>query len=291
MTDIGFIGLGGMGSAMAGRLVAASYTVHVWNRSPEPVARLVQDGAVAAENAAAALGTGIVFSMLANDAAAEAVFTAEVLAGAPEGSLHVNHSTLSVAATDRLAGLHEAAGVSYVSAPVIGRPPVAEAGNLGVMAAGSAEAIRRAQPFLDVIGKHTWVVGERPSAGSLIKIGVNYNLIHTLQALAESLTLVESGGIDGELFVEILTDALYTGAAYSGYGSLIARKRYAPPGMSVAMGRKDLGLVEEAAEANGVTLPTAPVLREMFDATLADDQLAELDWAAIAEITRNLAQS
>ncbi len=286
MTDIGFLGLGTMGSAMALRLVDAGHTVHVWNRSPAAADELVAGGARIARTPEAAIATGLFFSMLANDAAAESVFSAETLAAAPEGAIHVNHSTISIAAASRLAGLHAAAGIHYVAAPVLGRPNVAAAGNLNIVAAGAAEAFEVVQPYLDVMGKHTWNVGEEPSAANLVKIGVNYNLIHALQALGESLALVERGGVDGETFVEILTDTAFTGSAYSGYGGLIARRSYSPPGFTVALGLKDLGLTEQAASELGAALPSAPVLREMFQGALDDPALAELDWSAIAEITR-----
>lgn len=291
MATVGFLGLGTMGAAMAGRLLDAGHTVTVWNRTPSAADELVSAGAILAGSAGEAIATGLFFSMLSNDAAAEATFTAEALASAPSGSLHVNHSTLSTAASERLAALHAEAdsAIDYVAAPVLGRPNVAAAGNLNIVAAGPASGTDRAQPFLDILGKRTWIVGTQPAKASLVKIAVNYNLIHALQALAESLTLVEQGGVDGPTFVEILTDAAFTGSAYTGYGKSIAEKTYSPPGFTVALGLKDLGLTEQAAAANGVVLPTAPILRDMFERTLADPELAELDWAAIAEITRGLA--
>jgi len=288
MTDIGFVGLGTMGSAMARRLVEAGHTVHVWNRTPSAADPLIAAGAVRAHSVDEALATGLVFSILANDAAVDSTFSDDVLAGAPDGAIHVNHATVSVAAADRFAERHATAGVRYVAAPVLGRASVAESGQLNIVAAGDPAAIDAAQPFLDILGKRTWNVGEQPSRASLVKIGVNYNLIHTLQALAESVNLVEQGGVDGSTFVEILTDAAYTGSAYTGYGNLIANRRYSPPGFTVGLGLKDLGLAEQAAAGHGAVLPTAPVLREMFEKTLADPALADLDWSAIAEVVRGL---
>lgn len=286
LDEIGFIGLGSMGSAMALRLIDAGYRVHVWNRSQEATDELVAAGGLLARSPEAAIATGLVFSMLANDAAVESVFTAEALTAAPEGAIHVNHSTISLASADRLAELHAAAGIHYVAAPVLGRPNVAATGNLNIFAAGAPEALALVQPYLDVMGKHTWNIGENPSAANLVKIGVNYNLIHALQALGETLALVESGGVDAKMFVDILTDGAFSGFAYTGYGDLIARRAYSPPGFTVALGLKDLGLTEQAAAALGTALPSAPVLRDMFESALADPALAELDWSAIAEVTR-----
>lgn len=285
MTDVGFIGLGTMGSAMATRLVDAGHTVTVWNRSHEAVAPLIELGAVAASTPADALRAGIAFSMLSNDAAAEAVFSDETLSSAP-GTVHVNMATVSVECAKVLADRHQKFGVQYVAAPVLGRAQLAETGQLNIVAAGPADALARADEFFAVMGKQVWQVGASPEQANLVKIGVNYNLIHTIQALAESLNLVERGGVDAQTFVDILTDTAYTGTAYVGYGSLIANRKYDPPSFSVALGLKDLGLAESAATELSAALPTAPVLREIFEATLADSTLQNLDWSAVAEITR-----
>jgi 3-hydroxyisobutyrate dehydrogenase-like beta-hydroxyacid dehydrogenase len=289
MAELSFVGLGTMGSAMALRLVEAGHSVHVWNRTPSAADDLVAAGAIRTDSVESALATGLVFSILADDDAVGSTFSAEALATAPQGSIHVNHATVSIAAADRFAAAHEAAGVRYIAAPVLGRSSVAAAGQLNIVAAGAAKAIERVQPFLDVLGKRTWVVGDKPSKASLVKIGVNYNLLHTLQALAESVSLMEQGGVDAATFVDILTDAAYTGSAYTGYGKLIANKTYSPPGFTVGLGLKDLGLAEQAADNLGAALPTSPVLREVFTRALADPALADLDWSAVAEITRGFA--
>ncbi|WP_277619549.1 NAD-binding protein [Leucobacter japonicus] len=131
-----------------------------------------------------------------------------------------------------------------------------------------------------------WRVGDDPTHASLVKIGVNYTLIHALQALGESLSLVEHGGVDASTFVDILTDTSFTGSAYVGYGGLIARRQYTPAAFSVELGLKDLGLAESAATELGAALPTAPVMRDVFTETLADEALAASDWSAIAEVIR-----
>jgi 3-hydroxyisobutyrate dehydrogenase-like beta-hydroxyacid dehydrogenase len=290
MSSIGFIGLGTMGSAMATRLVEAGHAVHVWNRSAAATDRLVDAGAARAGSPADALDVGLAFSMLANDAAALGIFTPELLAAAPAGAVHVNMATVGLETADELERRHAEAGVGYLAAPVLGRPSVAAAGQLNIVASGDPAVIELAQPYFDVMGKQTWVVGSRSRDANLVKLAVNFNLIHAIQALSESLALVEAGGIDASSFVSILTDVAFTGSAYKGYGNLIATKDYTPA-FTVALGSKDLGLVEQAAAMHNLELPTVPTLRRVFDATLADPLLAELDWSAIAEITRSQALS
>jgi 3-hydroxyisobutyrate dehydrogenase-like beta-hydroxyacid dehydrogenase len=285
MADVTFVGLGSMGSAMARRLLAAGHTVHVWNRSRGPVDELEADGAVAIEDSRDIMKFGVVFSMLANDAAATSVFSEDVLSAAPAGSVHVNMGTVGLATADSLAALHADAGVTYLAAPVLGRPNVAAAGQLNIVAAGETAALEAVMPFLEIIGKRVWIVGAEPRDANLVKIAVNFNLIHAIQALAESLTLVEAGGIDGSTFVEILTDVAFAGSAYKGYGKLIAEQDYEPH-FTVTLGAKDLALAAQAAAEHKVVLPSIATLQRVYAATLARPELAELDWSATAEITR-----
>ena len=287
MATVGFIGLGTMGSGMAGRLVDAGHDVVVWNRSRAAAEPLAAAGARIADSAVEALQAGIAFSMLANDAAALGVFSDEALAAAA-GATHVNMATVSLETARILDARHRAAGVGYVAAPVLGRPHLAASGQLNIVTAGAAADIERARPFLEVLGKKFWSVGEQPARANLVKIAVNYNLIHTLQALAESVTMVERGDVSGDMFIEILTDTAYTGNAYGGYGPMIAGRNYEPVGFSVALGLKDLHLAELAAADTGTALPSGPVLRTVFESALNDPELSTLDWSAVAEVTRRL---
>jgi len=285
MPELGFLGLGTMGAEMAGRLVDSGHVVRVWNRTPAAADGLVAAGATLAESAADALAADVSFSMLANDDAAEAVLTERTLAGRA-GRVHVNMASISPEAADRLTDVHARAGVTYVAATVLGRATVAAAGKLNIMAAGPADAVDAVEPYLSTLGVRTWRMGERPRMANVVKAAVNYNIIHAIQALGESISLVEAHGVDGREFVELLGNSLFGGIVYTGYGAAIAERRYTPPGFSMELGLKDLTLAERAAAEVGVELPTAPVLHRLFDEALADEELRGFDWAALAEVTR-----
>ena len=284
MADLGFLGLGTMGAAIARRLVEAGHTVHVWNRSPGAVEELVAAGAIAAPTAADALAQPVSFSMLANDEAALAVLDAAALAGGP-GRVHVNMATLSPDAVDRLEATAREAGVGYVAAPVVGRWTLAAEGKLNIMVAGDPATVASLEPYLGILGVRIWNFGERPRMANVVKAAVNYNIIHAIQALGESIALVEAHGVDGKEFVELLTNSLFGGIAYTVYGGNIADRKHTPPGFTMSLGLKDLGLAEEVAAEGGVTLPTAPVLRAMFEEALATDDLKDVDWGGMAEVT------
>jgi 3-hydroxyisobutyrate dehydrogenase-like beta-hydroxyacid dehydrogenase len=273
-----------MGQAMASRLVEAGHDVVVWNRSPQPVEELVALGARAASSPVEVLATGASFSMLANDQAAEAVLSADNLS---QGSgFHANMASVSPDCAARLARVAEDAGIAYIASPVLGRPAVAAAGKLNILAGGDPETIALAEPFFSVMGVRTWPMGDRPEVANLVKVAANYNIIHALQALAESISLVEDNGVNAEDFVELLSSTFFGGVVYSVYGNIIAKREYLPAGFTIDLGLKDLTLAETAARASGNILPSAPVLREVFEAALADETLAGFDWAAIAEVTR-----
>ena len=288
MSEVGFIGLGTMGAAMAQRLVEAGHEVLVWNRSSAPLEPVVAAGARAVASPEEALATGIAFSMLSNDAALDAVFSEELL-GRASGAIHINMATVSPDAARALDARHKSAGVAYAAAPVLGRPHLAASGQLNIVAAGPSAPLDRADEFFPAMGKRVWRVGDDPALANLVKIGVNYNLIHAMQALAESLNLMERSGVEGPTFVEILTDAAFTGTAYQGYGPIIASRDYTPAAFSVELGLKDLTLVQQSAAAVSAALPTAGVLQRIFEDTLADPALSQLDWSAMAEITRRSA--
>jgi 3-hydroxyisobutyrate dehydrogenase-like beta-hydroxyacid dehydrogenase len=285
MAELTFAGLGSMGSGMARRLLGAGHTVYVWNRSRAPVDELVAEGAIAIDDPGNLLATGLTFSMLANDPAVASVFGREVVAAAPAGAIHVNMATVGLATADAQATLHDEFGVVYLAAPVLGRPNVAADGQLNIVASGDAAGIASVQPYFDILGKRTWNVGPLPRTANLVKLAVNFNLIHAIQALAESLTLVEAGGVDPSAFVEIITDVAFTGSAYKGYGKLIAEQDYEPK-FTVALGAKDLGLLAQAADEHGLALPSVSVLQQIYATALGHSELAELDWSATAEVTR-----
>ena len=195
MSTVGFLGLGSMGGGMARRLLDAGHDLIVWNRSPAAAEDLVAAGARLAGHPAEALAADVSFSMLANDAAVESVFDEATIAGMT-GRTHVMMASIGPALADRLDAAFTAAGATYVSAPVLGRPAVAAAGQLNIMAAGPVAAVDAVEPYLAAMGKRTWRLGEKPSIANAVKAAVNYNIIHALQAIGETVAMTERLGVD-----------------------------------------------------------------------------------------------
>lgn len=282
MLRVGFLGLGTMGLAMASNVVLAGHPVLGWNRSQAPLLKFLEAGGEAAESAKDALSQSISFSMLANDHAHDVVLAAENLTA---GTIHIGMASISPEKGRELSQRFLEAGAKYVSAPVLGRPNVAEAGELNILAGGDESAIAQALPLLETMGSRIWNISSQPATANLVKIAVNYNILHAIQAIAESVALVERNGVSGKAFVELLTSTLFSSVVYKGYGAQIADREYQPVMFSMELGRKDLQLAMDSATESQLELPTASVLMELMNAAIADPELANQDWAAMAQIT------
>lgn len=279
--QVGFIGLGNMGGALAGRLLDAGYDVTVWSRTTAKADDLLARGATLADRPEDAIATGMVFSMLSNEEAVRQVFTADRIRSAPEGFVHVNHATVSPAAAREFA----AAGGGYLSAPVVGRPEAVVAGKLAVLISGDANVRAAAAPMLAALGRKVWDFGDTVDAAPTVKIAINYLILHALQALSESITLLEHADLNAGRFVDMINDSVFPGPVYSGYGNAIATSTYTPPGFTATLGLKDLNLALGTADELGVALAAGPALHDVF-ATAVEQIGADLDWASVAEVTR-----
>ncbi|MER8099436.1 NAD(P)-dependent oxidoreductase [Kitasatospora sp. NPDC094016] len=285
---IGFVGLGSMGRGMAGSLLRAGHAVRVWNRSPEPVAALVAEGAEAAGTLAEVYAADTVVSMLANDEAVERLLLDPALLAGAATTLHVNMASISVGLAERAEALHAEHGIGYLAAPVLGRPPVAAAGRLNILTAGAPELLARAEPLFAAMGERTWHFGALPRQANTAKISTNFLLACAIESMAEACSLAEAHGVRPTDLVEMFAGTLFPGPVYSGYGAMVAERRYEPAGFRLPLGLKDVGLALEAGAARNVPLPFAGILRDAFLDALAHGD-ADKDWAAVAAVARRRA--
>jgi 3-hydroxyisobutyrate dehydrogenase-like beta-hydroxyacid dehydrogenase len=280
--DVGFVGLGLMGTGMAASLLKAGHQLTVFNRTRAKAEALVAQGAKAAASVADVCHGNVVITMLANDEAVEDVVFGEsgVIANLAKGSTHISSSTISVALSDRLAKEHARSGQHYVAAPVFGRPEVAAEGQLFVVAAGPPDAVSAAQPLFDAMGQRTFVVSHVQKAANLVKLSGNFLIAAVIESLGEAMALVEKGGVDRREYLEILTSTLFGAPIYKTYGALIADRRFEPAGFAAPLGQKDIRFALAAAEELNVPLPLASLLRDRF-LTLRAHGGDNLDWSAI----------
>ena len=282
---IGFIGLGGMGSAMAANLLKVGYGLRVYNRTLEKARPLAALGAVQVDSpAAAADAGGIVVTMLTNDAAVEEVALGESGFGEAlgEGGVHVSMSTISPEAARRLSERHAARGTQYVAAPVFGKPDAAAAQKLWIATSGPDAAKARVRPLLDAMGQGIYDFGGDAGAANVVKLTGNFLLGAAIEAMGEAFTLAQKSGLSRQAVYELFSETLFACPVYKNYGKLIAEEHYQPVGAVPSLIRKDFGLVLQEAKTNMVPMPLAGLVHDRLTAMVAKGR-EDRDWAGFAQ--------
>ena len=277
MAKIAFLGLGLMGQPMAARLLHAGHDLTVWNRTPEKTKPLVDQGAAAAPSPAkAAAGADVVITMLATPEALEqVVFGDDGLArGLRQDQTFIEMSTVGPQ-TIRKIGPRLPDGVALVDAPVLGSVPQATEGKLEVFVGADDDVFERVRPLLGALGTVRHVGG--PGAGASIKLVVNLTLGAAMTTLGEALALGRAFNLDRGILLDVL-EGSPIGNTVKSKRRLIESGHY-PPNFKLALGEKDLRLVNGAAEESGVDLRVVRAAHEWF--ADAAPLFGELDYSAV----------
>jgi len=265
--EIAWIGTGIMGAPMARRLLKAGHHLRVFNRSREKARALLDEGAVMApEAAAAAEGAEIIFIMVPDTPDVENVI-GRIEPSLARGQLVLDMSTIAPDAERTIAEKLAVLGVDYLDAPVSGGETGAIEGTLTIMVGGGEPPFNRARPLLEVLGKRITYMG--PSgAGQIAKLANQIAVALTLEAAAEALLFAARGGLEPAKVLEAIGAGAAASWQLSNLGPKIIAKDYRP-GFFVKLIRKDLRLVTEAANQNGIALPGLKMMTSMFNATAA----------------------
>ena len=283
---IGFIGLGSMGFPMAVNLLEAGHKLHVYNRTISKADPLKEKGAIVDKDPGElATAVDIVITMLSDDAAVNSIVEGGILECMKEKAVHVSMSTASVAFIRDLNRRHKDLNQQFVSAPVFGRPDMAEAAKLWIVSAGNSKVIDEVKPVLDSLGRAVSVVGENPEQANTFKIAGNFMIASMIETLGESFSLIEKSGMDSHEFLDIMTSALFDVPIYKGYGSMIADRKYLPGGFKMKHGFKDVRLALQIGDEREVPMPLASLIHDHYLQGLAKG-MSDHDWSALAEISR-----
>jgi 3-hydroxyisobutyrate dehydrogenase-like beta-hydroxyacid dehydrogenase len=287
--DIGFVGLGRMGTAMAKNLAAAGHRVVACVRRPEQMGTLLALGLKPTTDLADLFNCEIIISMLPDDAAVREVALGRqevgrkgLAAGLKPGAIHLSMSTISTAAASQLASAHAHSAQGYVAAPVFGNPDAAKARQLFIVAAGAPVDVERCRPLLDQLGQQTFVVGTDPAHANLIKLMGNMLTATALEMLGETVALLRKRGLDPARFVELMASTMFGGRVHRIYGNRIAAQDYAA-GFALPLALKDVRLALAEAESASVPMPSVSVVRDRMMTAIARGY-AELDWTALGLI-------
>jgi 3-hydroxyisobutyrate dehydrogenase-like beta-hydroxyacid dehydrogenase len=281
---VGFIGLGRMGQALCGRILGDGHDLTVYNRTVEKTAEIVKAGAKgAASIAEACKGREVVITMVTGDPALR-----EVALGArgvrdslEPGAVHLCMGTHSVAEIKALAAAHVAANQLMVSAPVLGRPDLAAAGQLGIVAGGPPKAVEACEPLFKIMGRRVFPAGPQPEHAAVTKLANNFMLGCAIEAMSEGFSLVRKYGVVPQVFYEVMTESLFAAPAYKVYGKIMVDESYDKVGFTTLLGLKDFNLIMAAADEARVPLPSGNAFRDRLLGVIAHGG-GEKDWAIVA---------
>ncbi len=266
---IGFIGLGIMGKPMAMNLLAAGRALTVHSRSAGPVDEVVAGGATRASSTAeVAAASDVTITMLPDTSDVELVLTGEggVLDGVAAGALVIDMSSIDPAPTREMAAAFAKRGVAMLDAPVSGGERGAIDGTLSIMVGGDADAVARAMPIFEVLGKIIVHVG--PSgAGQVTKACNQLVVAATIEAVAEALLLAERSGVDPAKVREALLGGFAGSKILEVHGQRMLDRTF-DPGFRIRLHRKDARIVEETADATGTPIPSFEVVAAQLQRAL-----------------------
>ena len=278
---VGFIGLGIMGKPMAMNLLAAGYPLTVHSRSPGPVDEVVSRGATRASGAAeVAAASDLTITMLPDTSDVELVLTGAggVLEGVAAGALVIDMSSIDPAPTRAMAEVFAKRDVAMVDAPVSGGERGAIDGTLSIMIGGEPDAVARAMPIFEVLGKTIVHVG--PSgAGQVTKACNQLVVAATIEAVAEALLLAERSGVDPGKVREALLGGFAGSKILEVHGQRMLDRAF-DPGFRIRLHRKDARIVEDAARTTGTPIPSFAVVAAQLQRAL-DDGDGELDHSGL----------
>lgn len=280
--SIGFLGLGTMGTGMAGRLVDAGFTVTVHNRTPARAEPLAERGArIATTPEAAVRDAGIVLVSLATgDAVEEVLFGADgAVGGLRPGAVIADMSTVAPAyARDAARRVHEAGGRA-LDACVLGNAQHARTGELRFMIGGAVDDVDTVRPVLETLSKEITHVGGS-GAGTTAKLAMNLLMGVQMQALAEAVNFGVRAGLDRDVLISMIAASGYSSPVMRFKSGVMARRSYSRADFKLELMLKDMSLVLAEAQLAGAPMPaTAASRRVLVDAV--ENGLGSDDCAAV----------
>ena len=290
MANLGFIGLGIMGKPMAGHLLDAGHTVHIYDIVPEPVKELAAKGAIACGSSKeVAQKSDIIITMVPDTPDVEAVLFGKdgVTEGIRPGSILVDMSSISPIATKEFARKLNEKGVKMLDAPVSGGQVGAEKATLSIMVGGPSQVFKQIKPYFELMGKNIVHLGDNNGDGQTCKVSNQIVVALTIEAVAEALVFASKAGADPRKVREALLGGFAQSRILDLHGERMLGRNFAP-GFRIRLHQKDLNLALQSARSLGVSLPNTATAQELFNAIAAKGGI-DLDHSAMVQALEMLA--
>jgi 3-hydroxyisobutyrate dehydrogenase-like beta-hydroxyacid dehydrogenase len=283
--QIGFIGLGNLGTPIAENLLEHHESMMVYNRTSAKTKPLEEKGATVCNSVKElSAACDVVFTIVSNDAAIEEITNGEegIAKNLKEGGIHVSMSTILPVTSESLFKVHEQNRNHYITCPVAGRPDAAKAKKLNFMLSGEENIANIIKPLLNDAGAvGIWEYGSAPGNANVAKLCTNYMIFSAVQTIAESLNLAKKSGVDEAALLKMLTSTLFNCGIYINYGNLVLKDVYQPPAFSLELGLKDVNLVMQQAVSSNSKMFIGEILQQQMQ-QLFDKGFGNYDASAIA---------
>jgi len=289
MANLGFTGLGIMGKPMAGHLLDAGHTVHVYDVVSEAVKEMASKGAVACgSNKEVAQKSDVIFIMVPDTPDVEAVLFGKdgVTEGVRSGSIVVDMSSISPIATKEFAKKLDAMGVEMLDAPVSGGQVGAENATLSIMVGGQPEVFEQIKPYFEIMGKNIVYIGGNGD-GQTCKVANQIVVGLTIEAISEALLFASKAGADPAKVREALLGGFAQSRILDLHGERMIKRNFAP-GFRIRHQQKDLNLALQGARSLGLSLPNTATTQELYNALAAEGN-SNLDHSALVLVLEKMA--
>ena len=283
--QIGFIGLGLLGTPLAINLVESGNRVFVYNRTASKTEPLKLKGAtVCASVAELASQCDIIFTIVSDDHALRSVTEGKdgMIHHGKKGLLHISMSTILPKTATELAAEHKKHDQAYLASPVFGRPEAASARKVNFVISGDESARKTAEPLLKHAGAvGVWDFGEKIEAANTVKLCGNFLIGAALEAIGESTALAKKSGVDPVQMWAMFNQTILNAPVYHNYSNIILHQKFIPAAFTMQLGHKDMNLVLQQADEAGQVMPLAELLKTHMSELIHDGK-ADIDWSAVS---------
>jgi len=282
--QVGFIGLGNLGTPIAENLLEHHKDLLVYNRTESKTKLLAEKGAkVSASVKELASKCDVVFTIVSNDAAIKQITEGEdgIAKNLKQDGIHISMSTILPATSNELFQLHQQNKNYYIACPVAGRPEAARDKKLNFMVSGDDNIINKIKPLLNDTGAiNIWEYGKEPGNSNVAKLCTNYMIQAALQSMSEAISLAQKSGVDEKQWMKMITSTLFNCGVYINYGKIVLEKTFQPAGFTLELGLKDATLIKAQAETANAKMPLGNLIQQEYQ-QLFDKGYKDYDWSAL----------
>lgn len=283
--EIGFIGLGNLGTPIAENILEKTRQLFVYNRTASKAQPVVEKGAILCSSIKELVEKcDVVFSVVSDDAALNEITKDSngIAQNLREDGIHISVSTILPSTAKELSLVHKQFNNHYIAAPVMGRPEAARAGKLNFLVSGEQAIIETIKPLLQHAGGiGIWEFGNETQAANVAKLCTNFLIVSAIESMAEGINLAKKSGVDSAAWISMITQTLFAAPVYINYSKILLKEMFQPAGFALKLGLKDVNLVMQQSTEVNAEMPIGKLMQQRLYECV-ENGLGDHDWTAVA---------